>query len=342
MNKVALYLCGVLHGIGLLISVVNIVYQILFIQNSKANRKKIGVTDKIVIGWSAVVFCNSAAYFLNAWSGFERSAGTIDGKLGSPPTALCTIQSVLVTGFSMMNSGYTLIMSLNIYLPIVRGWKPREMEAVEMWFHVYPLTIGVIFAIITAAMTTAGPLSFWCWIICEEAGVPSANMNPGKCWTRILTMYGPLILSCVAVLCMLLPLVKILLTHFRKATTGSTATSGGGEGAKKGFQNTVIFLVLYSGIIIGASAGRVKGALAPLTTAGDSSVGITEFAAALIPMTVIGIFASAKWFNPFGKPQSVSVISVVTVRSATQKSTPNKARRVSGFSNDNKSRAKSC
>jgi hypothetical protein len=304
MSNTSLYLCAILHGIGLVVTIVNMVYQILFVRNTKAARKKVGVTDKLVIGWSTVVFGSSTTYYLNAFSGFERHAATVDGQLGSAPTALCSVQSFLVTMVTNMVSGYAFIMALNVYLPIVRGWKPRDIEAVEKWFHLYPFLTALVFSIIAAVTTTAGPLAFWCWITCEETGIPIENLNPGKCWIRILVLYGPLILNCVACLGMLIPLVKLLLTHIRKATASNSNSGGGGEGAKKGFRKTVIFLVIYSGIVIAASAGRVKGALQVDPTS-EGKIGLTEFSAALIPIAVVGIFASTKWFNPFSKQNIV-------------------------------------
>jgi hypothetical protein len=306
MSKGALYFCAALHGIGLVITVVNMVFQILFVKNTKIARKKVGVTDKLIIGWSVTVFCSSTTYYLNAFSGFDRLAATVDGVIGSAPTALCSVQSFLVTWMTMQNAGYALLFALNVYLPIVRGWKPRDLEAVEKWFHIYPIALGSICAIVASSLTTAGPLAFWCWIICEETGLPSTpNLNPGMCWVRILALYGPLILNCLACLGMLIPLVIILLSHVRKSNSGSTATSGGGEGAKKGFNKTVIFLVLYSGMVIGASAGRVRGALSP--SEGDGNISVTEYSAALIPIAVVGMFAVSKWFNPFAKQQKIIV-----------------------------------
>jgi hypothetical protein len=211
-------------------------------------------------------------------------------------------------------------MALNVYLPIVRGWKPLDMEAVQKWFHIYPMVLGCICAVIGAATTTAGPLAFWCWITCEEEGIPSENLNVGMCWMRIVVLYGPLILNSGACLCILIPMVRLLLSHVRKATSGATATSGGGEGAKKGFKKTVLFLLVYSGIVIGASVGRVRGAL-KVDKATEGKISITEYSAALIPMCVVGIFAFAKWINPFSKQKTVFDASgaSTSARSASEK-----------------------
>jgi hypothetical protein len=97
----------------------------------------------------------------------------------------------------------------------------------------------------------------------------------------------------------------ILLSHVKKSNSGSTATSGGGEGAKKGFNKTVIFLGLYSAMVIGASSGRIRGALTP--GEGDANISVTEYSAALIPIAVVGMFAVSKWFNPFAKQQKIIV-----------------------------------
>jgi hypothetical protein len=33
-------------------------------------------------------------------------------------------------------------MALNVFLPVVKGWKKGDMEGIEKWFHIYPLAYG--------------------------------------------------------------------------------------------------------------------------------------------------------------------------------------------------------
>jgi hypothetical protein len=114
-------------------------------------------------------------------------------------------------------------------------------------------------------------------------------------------------------------MVKMLFHHVQKT---QSKTSGGGEGAKKGFQKTVIFLLFYSGLVFAASAGRVRGSFV-VDPSSEGKIGISEYAGAVIPVCVVGIFGLSKWFNPFSKAKGKNEIyeSARSQETASNKST---------------------
>ena len=207
-------------------------------------------------------------------------------------------------------------MAFNVFLPIVRGWKPRDMEGIEKWFHIYPIALALITGVFGSAFTTAGPLAFWCWIACDEEGIPAENLNHGKCWARVVALYGPLILNCVICLGLLVPMIKVLVGHMRKQKSTGTSASGGNDGVKKGFNKTVSFLGVYSTIVVAASAGRLRNSIKPDPTV-EGKMSLTEFSAALIPVFVIGVFSINRWYCPGSKKQRVTDQSTTSTKGNT-------------------------
>ncbi len=52
----------------------------------------------------------------------------------------------------------------------------------------------VIMCIISISVTDYGPMALYCWTRCAENGIDAEFTNDGKCYMRLVTLYGWMIL----------------------------------------------------------------------------------------------------------------------------------------------------
>jgi hypothetical protein len=76
----------------------------------------------------------------------------------------CSMHGFLIQVFDTTSIVYNLILSI-YYLLVIRYRCPdRKLKKTEKWFHIIPLSFGIVTAIIPAAFKLYNPAGWNCWI----------------------------------------------------------------------------------------------------------------------------------------------------------------------------------
>jgi hypothetical protein len=88
----------------------------------------------------------------------------IDTSLGSRLTFGYLCRMTLIQVFDTTSIVYNLVLSI-YYLLVIRYRCPdRKLKKTEKWFHIIPLSFGIVTAIIPAAFKLYNPAGWKCWM----------------------------------------------------------------------------------------------------------------------------------------------------------------------------------
>jgi len=148
--------------------------------------------------------------------------------------------------------------------------------------------LSFVIPLIAAIETDFGPLALYCWIRCDEEGMDSKYTNPGKCWWRIISLYGWFgVYSLPAVFYSVQVLRKLHQHH--KALGKSTHASATREAQKK----LGLFTMVFCFICTLSSIVRLPSSLQPNPKTA-ANISFVEYGTLLIPIAGYFIFAHGK------------------------------------------------
>ena len=220
------------------------------------------------------------------------------GYLNSPGSSLCVAQGFVMNVGGLGMIGMAFLLSRNTYAVVVTNsvssgnrrtltiMSQRSLKHNILIASV--VLVSVVMPLIAAIETKFGPLALYCWIRCDEEGIDSKFTNTGKCWWRIVSLYGwfgvyglPAVFYSVQVLRKL---------HQHQKSLGKSAQAMATRDAQKklgGFTMVFCFICTLSSIV------RLPSSLQPNPKTA-ANISFVEYGTLLIPIAGYFIFAHGK------------------------------------------------
>ena len=309
-NSSARIVAGVLHTVLFpLISLCVYVSAKKLYHHHKAGKATEGM--KIVFTFATYAFLYEFTCLSSLPGGFQRSflvEGNKEyetnqiGYLSSPPTSWCVITGLLqnIASLGMVAMAFCLIYNTHrLVLAPIHGKrryskaKSSEMRNLVQILRESPRLILNVFVmvlcIISISLTDYGPMALYCWTRCAENGIDAEFTNDGKCYMRLVTLYGWMILFGP---CSMYLSLQVLL-HLRKnANTGKQMTKvnhGRGksqmkskvDAIHKAARSIAIFTAVFGFIITLACIVRLRSSIQP-DPSREGRVSLVEFGTAII------------------------------------------------------------
>ena len=164
----------------------------------------------------------------------------------------------------------------------------------------------VLMCIVSVSTTDYGPMALYCWTRCAENGIDSQFTSDGRCYMRLVTLYGWMILFGP---CSMYLSLQVLL-HLRKsANTGKKLSNRRGKSQinskvdtiHKAAKSIAIFTAVFGFVISIACVIRLRSSIDP-DPSREGKASLVEFATAIISPTgwlIFGLpskmFLDCKW-----------------------------------------------
>lgn len=147
-----------------------------------AKKKRHSVYHRLLAGLSFSSMFRSIAFFLSTWP-IPREYEGVFGNVGTETT--CQLQGFLIQ-LGLVAPLYMTAISTYYWLTIRCGWTEYKMRTKELYYHIIPWGISILFAVAGWSLDLYHPATFFCWI------APSGNTLNQSDLYRLCFYYGPL------------------------------------------------------------------------------------------------------------------------------------------------------
>jgi len=146
------------------------------------------VFDRIMLGLSITDIVISINYFLGTWlipKGTIGAFGPVYGAVGNDAT--CKMSGFLGQ-YSVASTMYNASLAQYFLLTIYYSWRERDLEKVEKWFHIVPISFAIFTSTFALASDLYENVEWLCWINPEPKETPIQKSFKLIQW---LFLFGP-------------------------------------------------------------------------------------------------------------------------------------------------------